>query len=58
MFSRLLISKILRLLQQFLLLLGAKMGRHNVPPTCRIEKCCQLSETCSTMMDWIEERSS
>jgi hypothetical protein len=40
------------------LLFGAKFWRHNVPPTGRIEKCCQLLETGSTMMDWIEERSS
>jgi hypothetical protein len=44
-------------LQQFLLLLFAKM-RHNVPPNHKVLECCQLLDTCFTMVDCYEARSS
>jgi hypothetical protein len=44
-------------LQQFLLLLFAKM-RHNVPPNHKVLECCQLLDTCFTMVDCYEARNS
>jgi hypothetical protein len=39
------------------LLLFAKM-RHNVPPNYKVLECCQLLDTCFTMVDCYEARSS
>ncbi len=34
------------ILQEFLLLLFPKMGRHSVPPNDSKEKCCKLLDIC------------
>ncbi len=46
MFSDLEPLTYLDILQEFLLLLFAKMGRHNVPPNESIEKCSKLLDIC------------
>ncbi len=45
-------------LWQFLLLIFAKLEKHDVPPNHRIEKCCKWLDTCSGTVNWPGARSS
>jgi hypothetical protein len=42
----------------FYLLLFAKMRRYNVPPNYKVLECCQLLDTCFTMVDCNVARGS